>query len=129
MKIEIEVDNIKMAREALCLAQMALHESDANIANSVPRRIGMLIKELDKHRPLGPDGKHGDLHTPTCGCEDKPMNPERIARLRNGDWNFGCLGRRPGGGHEHDEFCAIPSDEEIEAAGLDVGVYRTMTTD
>ena len=33
--------------------------------------IGSLIKDLDGHRPLGPDGKHGDLHTATCGCDDR----------------------------------------------------------
>lgn len=34
-------------------------------------QIQHLINVLDLHRPLGVDGKHGDLHTPTCGCEDK----------------------------------------------------------
>lgn len=31
--------------------------------------IGRLIDVLNLHRPLGVDGKHGTLHTPTCGCE------------------------------------------------------------
>jgi hypothetical protein len=31
--------------------------------------IGRLIDVLDLHRPLGSNGKHGYLHTPTCGCE------------------------------------------------------------
>ena len=31
--------------------------------------IGRLIMDLDKHRPLGTNGKHGDLHTDTCGCD------------------------------------------------------------
>ena len=30
-----------------------------------------LIDEMEKHRPTGPDGKHNNLHTDTCGCEDK----------------------------------------------------------
>jgi hypothetical protein len=30
-----------------------------------------LIDVLHLHRPTGNDGKHGMLHTPTCGCEDK----------------------------------------------------------
>lgn len=33
-------------------------------------RIGRLIAEIDRQRPLGPDGKHGGRHTLTCGCED-----------------------------------------------------------
>lgn len=70
MKIEIEVDSVKMTREALCLAEHAMHHTSANIAASQKRRIAGLIREMDKHRPLGTDGKHGDLHTPTCGCED-----------------------------------------------------------
>lgn len=34
--------------------------------------IQLLINEIDRHRPLGPDGTHGNLHTASCGCEDKP---------------------------------------------------------
>lgn len=30
-----------------------------------------LIRQVDVHRPLGPNGKHGKLHTTTCGCEEK----------------------------------------------------------
>ena len=71
MKIEINVDSVKMLRENLCIAQTAINESPVNWAESVNKRIGRLIKELDKHRPLGPDGKHGNRHTETCGCEDK----------------------------------------------------------
>ena len=33
--------------------------------------IGRLAQSLTiRHRPVGSNGKHGDLHTPTCGCED-----------------------------------------------------------
>lgn len=71
MKIEIEIDSVKMMRETLCIAQNAIHESSVNWSRSVSKRIQKLINELDKHRPIGPDGKHGDLHTSTCGCEDK----------------------------------------------------------
>lgn len=35
-------------------------------------RIAALINQIDLHRPLGPDGTHGDRHTATCGCEGKP---------------------------------------------------------
>lgn len=30
-----------------------------------------LARVLNQHRPTGSNGKHGDLHTPTCGCVDK----------------------------------------------------------
>jgi hypothetical protein len=61
----------KMLRETLCEAQALLtmwmpNNYDVHIA-----RLQALINDLDKHRPLGPDGKHGNLHTRTCGCEDK----------------------------------------------------------
>lgn len=67
---------LKMLRETLNRAQGAIGaiaaekwsipEDDADLA-----RIDALIAEIDRHRPLGPDGKHGELHTPTCGCEDR----------------------------------------------------------
>lgn len=68
-------DSPKMLREALCLAQWTLldHAQRGMDAGTVPghvARLGDLIAQLDRHRPLGPDGKHGDRHTPTCGCED-----------------------------------------------------------
>lgn len=79
MKIEVEVDSVKLLREALCIAQTAINESPVNWSDSINKRLGRLINELDKHRPLGPDGKHGDRHTKTCGCEDK-------GRYGYGDW-------------------------------------------
>lgn len=70
MKIHIEIDSVKLLREALCISQTAINESSVNWSDSITKRLQRLINELDKHRPLGPDGKHGDRHTPTCGCED-----------------------------------------------------------
>ena len=56
---------LKMLRETLSRAQSGrLTPEDSD-------RINDLVAEIDRHRPLGPDGKHGDLHTPTCGCEDR----------------------------------------------------------
>lgn len=54
--------NPKMLRETLCLAQSVI-TSKMHLD-----RIQQLIDECDRHRPLGIDGKHGNLHTPTCGC-------------------------------------------------------------
>lgn len=55
----------KHLREALCVQSHYAPDEDTRDA------IGALIRVLDRHRPLGNDGKHGDLHTLTCGCEDK----------------------------------------------------------
>jgi hypothetical protein len=61
-------DSLKMIRETLCVAQTGLgllpYETSGDSA-----RLGRVIAEIDRQRPLGPDGKHRDLHTPTCGCE------------------------------------------------------------
>ena len=67
---EIE-DGPKMLRESLCLAQAALYISPYNsdYIKSHAERLQRLINECDRHRPLGPDGKHGDRHTDTCGCD------------------------------------------------------------
>lgn len=63
--------SIKMLRESLCLAQheiLTWHPDKYNVADDIAK----LIDEIDRHRPLGLDGKHGDRHTQFCGCEDKP---------------------------------------------------------
>ena len=70
----VPVPDLKGLRETLCIAQAAIGDSPAGqAAVGGPLRhiavLGELIAEIDKHRPLGPGGKHGDLHTATCGCE------------------------------------------------------------
>lgn len=72
---------LKMLRETLALAQAAIpaavltydgdEESTRQQVRAHLERLGRLVDEIDRHRPLGPDGKHGELHTPTCGCEDR----------------------------------------------------------
>lgn len=64
----------KSLHEALCAAQSTLAEAARQGMNtgSAPHwidHIGMLINQIDEHRPLGVNGKHGDRHTPTCGCD------------------------------------------------------------
>lgn len=73
-----ERDSLKSLRETLAVAQGALPQwaEEWGIvreeeAERHAERIGRLISEIDRQRPLGPDGKHGDLHTPSCGCEDR----------------------------------------------------------
>lgn len=61
-------DSLKMVREHLCLAQARLSDTggqDARARDAITR----LIADIDRQRPLSPDGRHGDQHTMTCGCE------------------------------------------------------------
>lgn len=69
-------DDPKMLRETLCVAQAAVAgiPTDTDRKNEHIGRIGRLIRECERHRPTGPNGKHGDQHTPTCGCEDVAMS-------------------------------------------------------
>ena len=58
--------SVKMLRERLCAEQVHASEWPENIRSAVD----VLINMIDRHRPLGPDGKHGERHTSTCGCDD-----------------------------------------------------------
>lgn len=69
-------DPPKMLRETLCVAQAGINEltrqgmkhAGAPMQSHLDR-LSRLIAECDRHRPLGTSGKHGNLHTPTCGCD------------------------------------------------------------
>lgn len=63
-------DSPKMLRETLCVAQTRIGASPLDESRKAEHiaRLQRLIDACDAHRPLGPDGKHGDRHTPTCGC-------------------------------------------------------------
>jgi len=63
----IDSSRLKSLREALCLAQT--HPSGLDTQQSA--LIQLVIAQIDRHRPLGPDGKHGNRHTFTCGCDDE----------------------------------------------------------
>lgn len=73
LMVELNVpDGPKMLRETLCAAQAAVgfvFAEDDRMPEHVDR-LQRLIEECDRHRPLGPDGKHDYRHTETCGCED-----------------------------------------------------------
>lgn len=62
-------DSLKSLRETFCVAQSSLGERERTKVHR--ERLGRIINEIDRQRPLGRDGKHGNLHTETCGCEDK----------------------------------------------------------
>lgn len=81
----------KMLRETLCVAQAALaalgrtrpNYNDGGPLTTHTARLELLIRECDRHRPLGPDGKHDDRHTPTCGCADlQPEGSRARARIQ-----------------------------------------------
>jgi hypothetical protein len=70
-------DGPKMLRETLSVAQAAVGwrasqggEEQAERAAPHRARLQRLIDECERKRPTGPDGGHGDRHTPECGCED-----------------------------------------------------------
>ena len=67
-------DTLKSIRETLCVASTAVNHVPEYASRAAwdTALIGRIIAEIDQQRPLAADGKHGDLHTPTCGCEDKP---------------------------------------------------------
>lgn len=72
-------DGPKMLREALCVAEHAVNRNiEPQNQHGAPRILAALIAECDRHRPLGPDGKHGDRHTDTCGCDDMPLDPSKV---------------------------------------------------
>lgn len=75
LELRDEQDTLKMLRETLCRAQAAIHAENEKYApwETDPgdlARFQRLIDEIDRQRPLGQDGEHGDRHTPTCGCDD-----------------------------------------------------------
>lgn len=65
-------DTPKMLRETLCRVQNLLIFYGGSQTYPIDLAIiQRLINECDRQRPLNVNGKHGNLHTPTCGCEDK----------------------------------------------------------
>ena len=62
----VDSADMKMLGETLRIAQSRCHRSPHDRA-----RIQVLLNEVNRHRPVGSDGKHGDRHTRTCGCEDR----------------------------------------------------------
>lgn len=69
--LAIHAKDLKMLREVLCRLQTnAVWEIHLN-PSSARNHLQKVIHEIDRHRPLGSDGRHGNLHTDTCGCEDK----------------------------------------------------------
>ena len=66
---KLEVNDLKMLRETLCVAQHTINQAWIPNMHLHSDRLGELIDQIDILRPLGPDGKHGERHTAECGCE------------------------------------------------------------
>lgn len=58
----------KALHEAFCYAQTYLPTTEQGMYYRCV--LQELIDLMEQHRPLGPNGKHGNLHTESCGCED-----------------------------------------------------------
>ena len=63
---------IKTVGEALSYAETALLKTYPESAQRAhyAEVIAELLRDVARQRPVGSNGKHGELHTPTCGCED-----------------------------------------------------------
>lgn len=66
-------DSIKMLQETFCLASAVIGNSPLPEEEKMRHigRLQRLINDCQRQRPTGFDGKHGNRHTDTCGCEDK----------------------------------------------------------
>lgn len=61
--------SVKAVKEALAYAQTYLPQTEEG--NYFYLVLRDLVYDCDKQRPVESDGVHGDLHTESCGCEDK----------------------------------------------------------
>lgn len=63
--------SIKTVGEALAVAQTAVANfyPPGEYRDRYARVLDDLSADVARQRPTGPDGKHGDRHTPTCGCD------------------------------------------------------------
>jgi len=69
----------KQVQEAMCVVEQLIlmyRPQDKHYATI----IGDLIKECQRKRPTGPNGKHGKLHTDECGCDDVPLDVPFVDR-------------------------------------------------
>lgn len=59
----------KMLEESLCVVMTDLDKARPDWETHM-RRLLNVCQILDECRPLANNGKHGNLHTQLCGCED-----------------------------------------------------------
>ncbi len=105
--LPVPADSLKMLRETLCRLQI-----HASAADDVAQ-LGHLLVAIDLNRPLGPDGKHRDLHTNTCGCDEAPANitPDQDCGHRDSFGRRCIIHRGHQGIHEDDEGYGWETDD------------------
>lgn len=59
----------KMLHEAMTTAAYLLRTYGDLNSEPLAKIAADIAKECERLRPLGPNGKHGDLHTEWCGCD------------------------------------------------------------
>lgn len=67
----------KTLRETMCVVESALSALERerpgfNAGGTIAshrERVAQIIRECNRKRPTGSDGKHGNLHTDECGCD------------------------------------------------------------
>lgn len=66
--------SIKSVGEALSYAECALLNfyPEGRRRDMYAKIIADLLADVRRQRPVGPDGKHGNRHTETCGCGTEP---------------------------------------------------------
>lgn len=69
-------DTLKMVRETLCVAQLGLALNDPRYQQHSDH-IQHLIADIDRQRPLGPDGKHGAHHAWKSGLANAAEHRDR----------------------------------------------------
>lgn len=74
LSLTVTATDGKMVQEALAAAEPHVEERHL-------KHLGRLLSQLAEHRPTGPDGKHGDLHTETCGCDLTPEDEAKMAAV------------------------------------------------
>jgi len=65
----LQISNLKTLREFMCKTQHKVYAEPGGPESYEAKMISELIREIDRLRPLGSDGKHGKLHTYYCQCD------------------------------------------------------------
>lgn len=102
-------DSPKMLRETFCILQTWMGLSQRPDRQDHIDRLQRLIDDCDRHRPLGPDGTHGDRHTNTCGCEGQ-LSEKAHLRISpdGGNYKYACGVERNGFGSQILSGCVNP---------------------
>lgn len=66
-------DTLKMVREALSYAMTEKQTWSTDQGKKYSAILQRLVADIERQRPTGSDGKHGDLHTPECQCDVAPL--------------------------------------------------------